>query len=402
MAKSTVFTWEGVDGRGHQVSGELTAPTPHFAHAQLRRQGIAARRVRKKRAAGLGLGGRVKTADISLFSRQMATMMRSGVPLVQAFDVVASGARNAKLAAVIQGVRGDVAAGASLASALARFPGQFNHMYRNLVSVGEKSGTLDTMLDRIAAYQEGAERARRKVRKAMTYPLLVVAAASIVTTILLIYVVPQFEAVFAMSGARLPAFTRFVISVSEVVRAWWLALLLGICGAGVGLVVLRRRSPAFRDALDRAFLKTPVLGGILNQSAAAHYASTLATAMAAGVPLVEALGSAASAASNAFYASAIRRIRDDVAAGRSLHAAMRDGGVFPAMMVQMVVVGEESGSLDAMLGKAADHFESLVSDTIDNLTTLLEPLLMAVLGILVGGLVVAMYLPVFQLGTVFG
>ena len=403
MAQRPVFTWQGTDRRGNAVRGDIAAASPRLVRTRLQRQGIKPGTVRRKRAPReFGLfGQRVKSADVALFSRQMATMMRAGVPLVRCFDIVASGTTKVRFAKVIRGIRDEVASGASLASALAGFPHQFDDMYRNLVGVGEQSGTLDAMLDRIATYTETAEATKRKVKKAMTYPLLVVVAAVIVTAILLIHVVPQFEAVFAGVGADLPAFTRLVIRISDFLQSWWLALLIGGIGMGGG-AALGRRSPRWRDAVDRGLLRTPIAGGILRKAAVARYARTLATATAAGVPLVDALGSVAKSTGNAVYTRAVLAVRDEAAAGLALHAAMRESRVFPEIAVQMVAVGEESGSLDDMLGRAAEHFEAAVDAAVDNLTTLIEPLMMAVLGVLVGGLILAMYLPVFHLGSVFG
>ena len=401
MTRQTVFLWQGVDAAGRPASGELTAPAARVAEAMLRRQGVKAKRLRRKRRSW-SFAARVKTGDVALASRQLAAMMRAGVPLVRAFEIVAAGAKNDALASVVRGVAGDVAAGAALATALGKHPAAFDEMYRNLVRVGERSGTLDAMLERIAAYQETALATRRKVKKAMTYPLLVVVAAMVVSGILLVYVVPQFEAVFAGAGADLPAFTRFVIRCSEVMQAWWWALLTGVGGIAAGAAIARRRSAAFRGWLDRVALKLPVVGAILRQAAVARYARTLATATAAGVPLVDALAAVADSTGNVVYAEAVRRAREEVVAGQALHHAMRERRVFPNMIVQMVAVGEESGSLETMLGKAAEQFEAQVADAVDNLATLIEPLLMAVLGVLVGGLVIAMYLPVFQLGNVFG
>ena len=400
MAAQTVFVWEGTDSAGRKASGELRAAEPRLARALLRRQGVVDARVRRKRTA-LRFGERAKPADIALFSRQMATMLRAGVNLVRAFDIVASGARNAALAAILQGVRDEVAAGSSLSRALARYPAQFNRLYCNLVEVGEQSGTLEAMLTRIAADQERAEAIKRKVKKALTYPSLVVVAAFAVCAILLVYVVPQFETVFAGAGAQLPAFTRIVIRCSELMQAWWWVLLVAMIGTGVGFVLMKRRSKAFAARLDRVALKVPVVGRIVEQAAVARFARTLGTAVAAGVPLVEALAAVAESTGNAVYMAAVRGVREEVAAGRALNHSLRDRGAFPGMVVQMVSVGEESGSLDAMLNKAAEQLESQVADAVDNLTTLIEPLMMAVLGVLVGGLVIAMYLPVFQLGNVF-
>ena len=400
MAQQVEFVWEGTDAAGRKASGELSAAEPLLARAMLRRQGVAVSRLRRKRRA-LRLGERVKAEDVALVSRQMAAMLRAGMPVVRAFEIVASGARNSALATIVQGVRGEVAAGSSLSRALAKYPAQFSSLYCHLVEAGEQSGTLDTMLARIAADQERAEAIKRKVKKALTYPSLVVVSAIVVCAILLIHVVPQFEAVFASAGADLPAFTRFVIRCSELLQAWWGAALLASAAAVVGFVALKRRSPALRAALDRIALAAPVVGRILQQAAVARYARTLGTTIAAGVPLVDALAAVADSAGNAVFKAAILGVREEVATGRALHESMRDQGPFPNMVVQMVAVGEESGSLDAMLAKVAEQFEAQTTDAVDGLTTLIEPLMMAVLGVLVGGLVIAMYLPVFQLGNVF-
>lgn len=398
----TVFVWQGTDRSGRPVSGERSGTEARLVRAELRREGITAKGISKKRQSSFSLNNRVNAQDIALVSRQMATMMHTGMPIVQAFDIVAAGARNAKLKDVVQGVRGEVAAGTSLSSALARFPAHFDRMYCNLVAVGEQSGALDTMLERIARHQESAEATKRKVKKALIYPALVVTAAVVVTALLLIYVVPQFEAVFAGAGAELPAFTRFVIGISDFMLAWWWSLLLGLIAAGAGFVVAKRRSQRFRETLDKVYLVVPIAGGILVKASVARCARTLATAVGAGVPLVDALGSLAESTDNAVFRNAVRVVRDAVAGGQALHQSMRDARVFPNMLVQMVAVGEESGSLDDMLDKAAEQFEAQVDDAVDNLTALIEPLMMAVLGVLVGGLVIAMYLPVFQLGNVFG
>ena len=400
MARQVEFVWEGTDAAGRKASGELSAAEPLLARAMLRRQGVAVSRLRRKRRA-LRLGERVKAEDVALVSRQMAAMLCAGMPVVRAFEIVASGARNSALATIVQGVRGEVAAGSSLSCALAKYPAQFGSLYCHLVEAGEQSGTLDTMLARIAADQERAEAIKRKVKKALTYPSLVVVSAIVVSAILLIHVVPQFEAVFASAGADLPAFTRFVIRCSELLQAWWGAALLASVAAVVGFVALKRRSPALRAALDRIALAAPVVGRILQQAAVARYARTLGTTIAAGVPLVDALAAVADSAGNAVFKAAILGVREEVATGRALHESMRDQGPFPNMVVQMVAVGEESGSLDAMLAKVAEQFEAQTTDAVDGLTTLIEPLMMAVLGVLVGGLVIAMYLPVFQLGNVF-
>ncbi len=395
------YLWEGVDSAGRAVRGEQAAPTRRHVHARLRRRGVTAKRLRRK-PRGSALGRRVKTRDITLFSRQLATLTRAGVHLVQALRIVATNTRNTHFGAVIETVRGELAAGASLATALAAHPRQFDGMYRHLVYMGEQSGTLDVMLDRIAAYQERSEATRRKVRKALTYPVVVLLAALTVTALLLIHIVPQFEAVFATADAELPALTRFVMGASDQLRDWWLAAVLGAAGGAAAFVVLRRRSERLRNATDAALLKTPIVGAIVVKAAVARCSRTLSTAASAGVPLVDALGAVAGSAENTAVANAIRRAGEQVAAGRPLSAGLRDGAVFPEMLLALVAVGEESGNLDEMLGKCAAIYEAQVEDTVDNLTTLIEPALIGMLGVVVGGLIVAMYLPVFRLGSVIG
>ena len=400
------YAWTGTDRLGRRTTGELSAHSTQAARAMLRRQGIAARRVRRKRASVPSTrgrrAGRIKSADVALFSRQMATMMRAGVPLVHAFDVVAKSARSPKLATVIEAVRQDIAEGASLTSALAGFPTVFDDLYVSLVGVGEQAGALEAMLERIATYQERTQSVRRKLAKAMTYPCAVVLAAAVVTALLLIYVVPQFETVFAGVGADLPAFTRFVIGISDGLRDNWPLVLAAGATAVIALVAAHRRSPRFRDWRDRCVVKSPIAGKIVVKASVARFARTLATSVAAGMPLVEALRTIVGTTGNVVYARAIERLCDEIASGQPLAGSMRESRVFPDMIVQMVAIGEESGSLDEMLSRSAAHFEDQLDAAVDNVTALVEPLLMAVLGVVVGGLVVAMYLPVFQLGTAFG
>ena len=393
---ATTYFWEGADDQGRPITGEMVAPTPRHVQARLRRSGVAVRRVRRTRR-----GKRVKAKDVALFSRQMATLTRAGVPLVQALGIVSNSVANPGFAAVIRAIGEELAAGVSVATALAKHPKQFDGIYRHLVHVGEQSGSLDTMLDRVAIYQERDQATRRKVRKALTYPSVVLFAATLVTALLLIHIVPQFEAVFASAGAQLPMFTRLVIGLSDTLRAWWPVLLAGVVGVCGALGLLWRRSERWRAAIDKASLATPIIGGILHKAATSRCARTLATATAAGVPLVDALGAVAGSAGNALHAAAMRQAGEQVAAGRPLSAGLRESGVFPHMLVQLVSVGEESGSLDEMLGKCAEIYEAQVEDAVDNLATLIEPALMAVLGVVVGGLIVAMYLPVFELGSVF-
>ena len=403
MAESAVFVWEGKDKQGRKTKGEITSSTPALAKAELRRQGIVANRVTKKRAAiKLGGGGKVKPADIALFTRQMATMMRAGVPLVQAFDIVADGVDKPKLGDLIRKVRQDVSAGNSFAASIRRHPNEFDELFCNLVEAGEQSGALESMLDRIATYKEKTESLKAKVKKAMTYPLAVIAVAVVVSGILLVKVVPQFEQVFKGFGAELPAFTQLVIRFSEFAQAYWFFILAGMLAAGFIFSETHKRSKAFREAMDRLVLKAPIAGNIIEKSAIARFARTLSTTFAAGVPLVDALNSVAGSTGNSVFVYAVYRIRDDVSTGQQLNFSMRNTGVFPNMITQMVAIGEEAGALDDMLDKSASYYEEQVDNAVDNLTSLMEPMIMAVLGVLVGGLIIAMYLPIFQLGAVVG
>jgi type IV pilus assembly protein PilC len=403
MAASALFVWEGTDKQGRRAKGEIASSNPAIAKAELRKQGINATRVRKK-GAGLSFnsGKSINSADISLFTRQMATMMRAGVPLVQSFEIVADGVDKPKLRDLVLQIRSDVSAGNTFASALRKHPIYFDDLFCNLVDAGEQSGSLETMLDRIATYKEKTESLKAKVRKAMTYPIAVVIVAVIVSGILLIKVVPQFQTVFAGFGAELPAFTMFVIHISEAVQAYWILFLLAIAAAIAGFTVARRRSKPLRDAIDRTALKLPVVGNIIEKSAVARFARTLSTTFAAGVPLVDALNSVAGATGNSVFVNAVYKVRDDVSTGQQLNFSMRSTGVFPNMVVQMVAIGEESGALDTMLDKSASYYEEQVDNAVDNLTALMEPMIMSVLGVLIGGLIIAMYLPIFQLGRVVG
>lgn len=402
MAQSATFVWHGTDKQGRKSKGEITSTTPAIAKAELRRQGIFATKVRKK-SIRLSLGGgSVKPGDIALFTRQMATMMRAGIPLVQSFDIVADGVDKQKLAELIRNVRTDVSAGNSFASAIRKHPNQFDELFCNLVDAGEQSGALEQMLERIATYKEKTESLKAKVRKAMTYPIAVLFVAVIVSGILLVKVVPQFEQVFKGFGAELPAFTQMVIRFSEFAQAYWLMLLVGIIGIGIAFSQIHKRSRGFREAMDRLVLKMPVAGNIIEKSAVARYARTLSTTFAAGVPLVDALNSVAGSTGNSVYVKAVYRIRDDVSTGQQLNFSMRNTKVFPNMINQMVAIGEEAGALDDMLDKSAQYYEEQVDNAVDSLTSLMEPVIMSVLGILVGGLIVAMYLPIFQLGAVVG
>jgi type IV pilus assembly protein PilC len=401
MADSATFVWEGTDKQGRKSKGEISSSTPAIAKAELRRLGIAATKVKKKSASlSFSGGGKVKPADVALFTRQMATMMRSGVPLVQAFDIVAEGVEKKKLGDLIRAVRHDVAGGNSFAASIRKHPDEFDELFCNLVDAGEQSEALESMLDRIASYKEKTEPLKAKVRKAMTYPIAVLVVAAIVSGILLEKVVPQFEQVFQGFGAELPAFTQMVINFSEFAQAYWLWIIVGAIAIGFAVSEIHKRSLRVREALDRLVLKLPVAGDIVEKSCVARYARTHSTTFAAGVPLVDALNSIAGSTGNSVFVKAVYRVRDDVSTGQQLNFSMRNTGVFPNMVNQMVAIGEEAGALDDMLDKSAEYYEEQVDNAVDNLTSPMEPIITSVLGVLVGGLIIAMYLPIFSLGAV--
>ena len=396
------YIWEGKDRKGNKTKGELTGANLALVKAQLRKQGIIPQKVRKKPKPLFGGSKKITPFDIAMLTRQLATMMKAGVPLVQSFDIVADGLENKGLQELVMSLRNDISSGTSFAGALRKHPKHFDELYCNLVDSGEKSGALEAMLDRVATYLEKTENLKKKVKKAMTYPLAVIVVAIIVTAILLVKVVPQFESLFQGFGADLPVFTQMVIHISEWLQSWWFAVLLGIVGFIFIFRESRRRSRAFSDLVDKYMLKLPIVGEILDKSAVAKFGRVLSTTFAAGVPLVDALDSVAGATGNAVYRDAILNIKTDVASGTQLQASMRQQDVFPVMAVQLTAIGEESGNLDEMLGKVAEHYERVVDDMVDNLTALMEPMIMAVLGVLVGGLIIAMYLPIFQMGQVVG
>ncbi len=393
------FTWEGTDRAGKKVKGKTVAVNEAAVRSELRRQGVVATRVRKQSTL-FQRQGKVTAGDIAIFSRQMATMMSAGIPLVQSFDIIGAGHENPAMQKLILAIKADVEGGTSLAGALAKHPLHFDDLFVNLVTAGEQAGALETLLDKIATYKEKTEAIKKKVKKALFYPAAVVVVAVIVTAILLIFVIPEFESLFQGFGADLPAFTRLVIDISNFVQdKGWLLLVGGVI-AVVGFLNAKKRSRALQHFLDRAILKIPIIGPILNKSAIARYARTLSTTFAAGVPLVEALGSVAGATGNIVYETAVLRMRDEVATGQRLQRAMENTDLFPNMVNQMIAVGEESGSLDEMSGKVADFYEEEVDNAVDSMSSLLEPLIMAILGVLVGGLVIAMYLPIFKMGSV--
>jgi type IV pilus assembly protein PilC len=398
-AKISVYAWEGIDRKGTKVTGELSAQNPALIKAKLRKQGISPGKVRKKKPAVFNMGKRIKAHDIALFTRQMATMMKAGVPLLQSFDIIGEGFDNPAMRKLVDELKQEVAAGNSFAAALRKKPRYFDELYCNLVDAGEQAGALDTLLERVATYKEKSESLKARIRKAMTYPLVVVFVAVIVTGILLVNVVPQFESVFKGFGAELPAFTVMVIGLSQFMQAWWWTVLGALIAMTFGGRHALKTSPALRDLMDTWLLKLPLVGTLMHKSAVARFARTLSTTFAAGVPLVEALESVAGATGNIVFKRAVLRIRQDVSTGMQLNFAMRTSGVFPNMAIQMTAIGEESGTLDNMLDKVAGIYEDGVDNTVDNLTSLMEPFIMVVLGVIVGGLVVAMYLPIFQLGS---
>ncbi len=401
MATAThqLYVFKGRSRDGKVVEGEMAAASAAMAKAQLRKQGILPRTVRKKPKPLFGQK-KIKPANIATFTRQLATMTRAGVPLVQSFEIVAEGEENSSMKTLIEKIHADVSSGTGFAAALRAHPKYFDNLFCSLIDAGEQSGTLETMLARVATYKEKTEALKRKIKKAMTYPSAVILVAIVVTGVLLIKVVPVFAETYDSFGGQLPAFTRLILSISELVQAWWLAVVAGAVAIGIAFTQARFRSPRFAALVDKLALKLPIVGGIFHDAVIARFSRTLSTTFAAGVPLIEALQSVAGAAGNAVYRDAINKVRDEVATGITLNTAMRGTGVFPVMLLQLTAIGEESGALDEMLSRAADHYEEAVDNAVDNLTTLLEPMIMAVLGVLVGGLLIGMYLPIFNLGNV--
>lgn len=400
-ATSNTYVWKGLDKKGGKIQGEMNGASPAIVKALLIKQGINVKNVSKKPKPFFGASGKaIKPADIAVFSRQMATMMKAGVPLVQAFDIVADGLENPNLRKMVLQIRDSVAAGGGFANSLRDHPKYFDDLFCNLVDAGEQSGALETMLDRIATYKEKTEALKAKIKKALTYPIAVVVVAIVVTIILLIKVVPQFAQTFGSFGAELPAFTLFVLHLSDLAQAYWIQSVLVLAGAFIGFKEAVKRSEKFAYIVDRYILKLPIVGQILYLSVMARFARTLSTTFAAGVPLIDALTSVAGAAGNRIYTEAIIKVREDVSTGIQLNAALKMRNIFPTLLIQMSAIGEESGALDAMLDKVANYYEEAVDNMVDSLTALLEPMIMAVLGVLVGGLLIAMYMPIFQLGSV--
>ena len=395
-----IYQWEGTDKRGTKMKGESTSKSANFVRAELRKQGINPTVVREKKKPMFGSAGkRISALEIATFSRQIATMLQSGVPMVQSFEILGSGQKNERMRDMLLDIRDSISGGQTLYESLGRHPLQFDDLYRNLVKAGEGAGVLDTVLDTLATYKERIEALKGKIRKAMFYPAGILAIAVLVSSILLIFVIPQFEEVFANFGAELPAFTMMYVHASRFMVAWWWAMLLVSIGAVVGYLALLRRSAKMREILDRTMLRLPIIGQILHQSAIARFARTLALTFKAGVPLVEALDICSGATGSVVYNQALKRIRDDVSVGYQLNMAMSQVGLFPHMVVQMAAIGEEAGALDTMLFKVADYYEQEVNNAVDALASLLEPLIMVIIGVMVGGMVVAMYLPIFKLAA---
>jgi type IV pilus assembly protein PilC len=397
--KQTQFTWEGTDSAGKKIRGKSMAANEASVRSELRRRGLAPSKIRKQSNL-FKKSGKVRSEDICIFSRQLATMLTAGIPLVQAFDIVGNGHDNPAMQKLIMAVKADVEGGTNLAEALARHPLHFDDLFVNLVTAGEQAGALESLLDKIATYKEKTEAIKKKIKKALFYPAAVMVVAVIVTTILLIFVIPEFESLFAGFGADLPTFTRMVIDLSLFVRTKGWLILAGVAAFGYAFIYMHKRSRKMRTIEDRVLLKLPIIGPILEKSCIARFARTLSTMFAAGVPLVEGLQSVAGATGSIVYENAVLEIRDEVATGMRLQQCMENTGLFPNMVIQMIAVGEESGSLDEMSAKVADFYEDDVDNAVDGLSSLLEPLIMAILGVLVGGLVVAMYLPIFKMGAV--
>ncbi len=397
--KETQYLWEGKDRRGNKVRGKSLAANEATLRADLRRQGVAATRI-KTQSKAFKSGGKITSLDIAVFSRQLATMMTAGIPMVQSFEIVGNGHEKPAMQKLILDIKASVEGGSTLHESLAKFPLYFDDLFINLVEAGEQAGALETLLDKIATYKEKTEALKKKIKKALFYPAAVLIVAVIVSVILLIFVIPQFEALFKGFGADLPAFTQMVVNLSRFMQHQGWTVLVGVVAVVYAFLYFKKRSRKMRLALDRMMLKFPIIGPILVKAAIARFARTLSTMFAAGVPLVEAMGSVAGATGNIVYEEAVLRMKDEVATGQRLQRAMDNTGLFPNMVVQMIAVGEESGSLDSMSAKVADFYESEVDAAVDSMSSLMEPLIMAVLGVLVGGMVIAMYLPIFKLGSV--
>ncbi|MEA9750985.1 type II secretion system F family protein [Xanthomonas campestris pv. raphani] len=397
------FVWEGTDKRGVKMKGEQAAKNVNLLKAELRRQGITPSVVKAKPKPLFGAAGsKITPKDIAFFSRQMATMMKSGVPIVGSLEIIGSGHKNPRMRRMVEQIRTDIEGGSSLYESISKHPVQFDELYRNLVKAGEGAGVLETVLETVATYKENIEALKGKIKKALFYPAMVMAVAIIVSGILLVWVVPQFEDVFKSFGAELPAFTQLIVDASRFMVSWWWLMVLVAIGTVLGFVFSYKRSPSMQHAMDRLILKVPVVGQIMHNSSIARFSRTLAVTFRAGVPLVEALDIVAGATGNTVYEKSVLRMRDDVSVGYPVNTAMKQTNLFPHMVIQMTAIGEEAGALDAMLFKVAEYFEQEVNNAVDALSSLLEPMIMVFIGTIVGGMVIGMYLPIFKLGAVVG
>lgn len=402
VSKLTTYEWVALDKRGKRMKGDMPAKNASLVKAELRRQGMNPQSVRERSKPLFGAtGSTVKPGDVAVFSRQIATMMASGVPMVQSFDIIADGQKNPRFKNILVEVKQSIEGGSTLHEALGLYPVQFDELYRNLVRAGESAGVLDTILDTVATYKEKTEAIKGKIKKALFYPIMVMVVAAAVIMIMLLFVVPVFAKTFKDAGAELPAPTQLLVTLSGFMQEYWWLVLGGLAGGIVALIMAKKRSVKFAHFLDRVSLKLPVMGNILRQSAIARFARTLGVTFRAGVPLVEAMDAVAGATGSIVYAEAVHQMRDDIAVGHQLQLAMRQTGLFPNMVTQMVAIGEESGALDHMLFKCAEFYEEEVSNAVDSLASLLEPLMMVILGTVVGGIVIALYLPIFKLAGTF-
>ena len=405
MQKNTTplidYQWEGVNGAGQLASGIIPARSIAIAKAALRKQGVTIKKISKKRKPLFDRQNKqIKQGDITIFSRQIATMIQAGIPIIQSFDIVAKGQSNKRMKDLIEDIKKDVESGSTLAESLSKFPVFFNDLFCNLVDAGERSGSLDIMLDKVATYKEKIETIKKKIKKALSYPMAVLVIAFLVSAGLLTFVVPEFESLFKGFGADLPAFTKAVVTLSKIFQHYWYLIFGSLFGSVYAFIYARDHSPTFAQTIDRVLLKLPIIGPIIEQAAIARFTRTLSITFAAGLPLVEALSAVAGATGNILYAKATIKIQEEISSGQQMHIAMDNTKLFPSMVIQMIAIGEESGTLEQMLSKVADFYEEGVDNAVDSLSSLLEPIIMSILGVLVGGLVIAMYLPIFKLGSV--